>query len=291
MSGDACVIWKPSRTLSNSQRQNAIALSYRLYPYSSNFGSKQAIQHAGIPMGITKDTTGHFYQSGKDCYSKTTFPLKMQDSPSDLFMRVQNLKKVCLSRFKMPDSPKGDFVVAVYRQVDSEDFSENDSGRLRELAGFLPMLYQRLVASQLRLAIVKVNEILRPRCSNLKSAELPLANLCKELAVFFSSREISVFMCEGAPGVDEYRLYSSTLLRSEIPKHTYRADKNDGLTGYVLKTGKSVWFHDLHNFDPERPGHLERRLQIECRYPGVTWTDGRLLAGWQNKCLTWPRMN
>ena len=220
-------------------------------------------------MEISKDTTGRFYKSESPRSFENDFPSKDKESQSNIFMQGLSLKKLCLARFKMPDSSKGDFVVSVYRKADSTDFTEEDSLRLEKIAEFLPKLYQRLVASQLQLAIVKVNEILRPRCSDLKKAELPLESLCRELASFFRFQEISVFMREGSPDAETYCLIASTFPRLEIPKLTYRADINDGLTGYVLATKDYIWFHDLHNFE-----YPERRVQIEKRFKGIQWTDG-----------------
>ena len=269
MKGDACVIWKPSRALADQLPSQSADQMGHLYPYSSNFGIKEAIQHAGIPIGLSQDTTGRFYRSYDQRTFENDFLSKDVDSPCDTFMRSRNLKKVCLARFKMPDSSKGDFIVSAYRRDDSSDFLDEDSIRLEELANFLPKLYQRLVASQLKSAILKVNEILRSRCSDLEAAAKPLVDLCKELAAFFNFQEISVFMRTHTSAVDRYHLIASTLSRSEIPKTVYRADAGDGLTGYTLAKKKLIWFHDLHSFE-----HLQRQALIEKLYPGIKWTDG-----------------
>jgi signal transduction histidine kinase len=267
--GDACVIWKPSRTLAEQSPPNCDTTVGRLYPYSSNFGSKEAIQHAGIALEIEQDTTGRFYRSGDHRSFDNDFRTKDCYSPSDNFVKAHNLQKVCLARFKMPDASKGDFVVSVYRQSNSADFSEEDSVYLEELSKFLPELYQRLVASQLQSAIVNVNGILRPRCSDAQQAEKPLQDLCQKLAELFHFREISIFMQSRISVGEDYSLVASTFPLELIPKNKYRASTEDGITGYCLKTKKLIWFHDLHNFQ-----HPQRRIQIEKLFPGIQWSDG-----------------
>lgn len=269
MNGDACVIWKPSRALADQIPSQCTEQMGHLYPYNSNFGIKEAIQHAGIPIELSQDTTGRFYRSESQRTFENDFLSKDAASPSDSFMRSHNLRKVCLARFKMPDSAKGDFVISLYRKSGSPDFSEEDSIRLAELARFLPKLYERLVASQLKSAIVKVNEILRSRCSDLDEAATPLGHLCKELAAFFNFHEISVFMRTHTSAVDRYHLKASTLPHSQIPKKEYRADVEDGLTGYTLAKRQLIWFHDLHSF-----AHPQRRAYVEKLYPGIKWSDG-----------------
>lgn len=263
------MIWKPSRSLADQFPLQCTEQMGHLHPYNSNFEIKEAIQHAGIPIGLSEDTTGRFYRSNKQCDFENDFLSRDPKSPSDAFMRSRRINKVCLARFKMRDSLNGDFIVSVYRQKDDEDFKEDDSRRLEELAKFLPTLYQRLVASQLKSTIVKANEILRSRCSDLEMAAIPLNELCKELEDFFNFHEVSIFMRMHTTTIDKYHLIASTLPRSEMRKKVYRADAKDGLTGYILEKKDLIWFHDLHSF--ENP---QRREKIETLYPGITWSDG-----------------
>jgi len=286
MDSDACVLWKPSRSLTKSSDTKHTSNIGRLYPYSSNFEGRGALQHACISMDFVKDTTGRFYSENIPFTIENDFLAKDKGSASDKFMRNLDLGKLCAARFTMPDGAEGNFVVSVYRKLGSEDFSVDSARRLHLLAEFLPKLYQRLIASELKSAIIKVNEVLRPEYPEPEKAQLLLQKLCHELAFCFNFHEISIILQNSTSRKESYDLVASTLPLADFTKLSYRASEEDGLTGYILAKKRIIWFHDLHNF--EHPG---RRAQIEAMFPGIKWTDGAALSRLTKKIAGFPEFD
>ena len=268
MEGCVCVIWKPSHSMAENPDEDPEVHLGQLYPYSSNFQDPAAEEHAGMPADIRNDTTGRFYRSGEPASHDNNFLITDGNSLSNAFMQSQKICRVCSARFKMPEGEKGDFVVSVYRRDDDAPFDLAAQMRLQYLAECLNLAYQRLIASQLRGAIEKVNVILRPHCENLEAAKMPLADLCKTLSRLFRTLEVSIFLSDASLSSDKCRLFA-TSYNGENIKHEYSRNPTDGLTGYILSRKVTLSFHNLHNFDD-----LGRRRLIEKRYPGINWTDG-----------------
>jgi len=267
MSGERCVIWKPSRHLARCKGMSDEQFGH-LYPYSSDFPEQRGIQHAGIPLEIDKDTTDRFYRSRKSSDFIDNFVAKDVNSKGAEFIDKERLCRVCMARFEMPIEDGGQFAVSVYRRKDQDPFSQNEAETLKALASILPTLYQKLISVQFKDAVDKANVVLRAKCERLEDARQPLEQLCKLLAECFNIREVSVFLNDPFSGGQGFRCFGSTI-KDQLMKQSYTASKSDGLTGYVLATQERIWFHDLHNFDDPV---VTRR--IDDRHPGINMTDG-----------------
>lgn len=283
MQGEHCVVWKPSRHLAESKGTNDQNVG-RLYPYSSDFPKHDGIQHAGIPLEIDADTTGRFYRSSATSDFINDFAvLDIESLGAEFMVHKEGLLKVCLARFTMPEADGGQFAVSIYRRRDQADFTLSDAAKLQVLAGFLPILYQKLISAQLREAVGRVNVVLRPRCQSVKDARKPLTDLSKLLADFFNIVEVSVFLQDPFAGERGFDCFASTVME-QLDKTSYQDSEGDGLTGYVLATKKPIWFHDLHNF-------LDQDVLkvIHSRHGGIKCTDGAGFARLALKMFSLPK--
>lgn len=92
-----------------------------------------------------------------------------------------------------------------------------------------------------------------------------LKKICEIITQTFQTFETSIFLNNRFNLPEDYTCIATTWETSES-KLSYRASKNDGLTGYILETQSSVYISDLQQFN-----HYEGKEIIDRQYPGIIW--------------------
>jgi hypothetical protein len=151
-------------------------------------------------------------------------------------------------------------------------FNEVTRKNLAILAAILPDFFQSLrnnvtynlienVDAKIKLSdsllAYKGNEV------EVDQIRLLFEQICKEVSVVFNCFETSIFLKNPFDGTLDYHRMASTWQPNDSQK-VYKADKNDGLTGWILANKREVKITDLLLFD-------EQKHFIRSEYPDITW--------------------
>jgi len=266
-----CVIWIPSFSLAKKHPSNPKNL--RLYPLTSTFHADHGTTHSGVPADCWNDVTGRTYfarMSGsmeQFVYTSNDFATTDVSGLGSRFMSRMDLSKVCGASFRPKSDSDGPWVVSIYRSCNCPNYDAQDEERLREFAGLLPDLLQRILGKDLQVSVQRVLDDLQPTDGQPKSAEAALKNLVVTIAQSIFALECTVVLVDHV-GTDK-KTYSTLASTIDSQKGgIYIGQKFEGLTGYVMETGESLVFHDLRNFQ-----NPDIKKRIEEQYPGITWND------------------
>lgn len=184
------------------------------------------------------------------------------------------LRYMCAVPISFSDSGIPNAAVSVYR-TDKPPFSNTELALVERMSAPVPSLYRAIQNRMSRSLIYEINELLnKTELKELNQSQLRFENVRKGLqriavkvSESFQCIETSIFLGTRTSLGVEIELVASTWPEwSLYKKPVYKADKEEGITGWVLATNKAVKIHDLANFEKEKS-----RLRRE--YPGIIWKD------------------
>ncbi|MCD0461402.1 GAF domain-containing sensor histidine kinase [Roseiconus lacunae] len=268
-----CVVWKPSKRLTPGEPLEEPLEQWRLYPWTSTFATQQA-EHSGLALEFKNDTTGRIYKEyWEDDFKglpetrriQNDFPSEDAESISRQFMEQRGLKKIAVSFFHLRegDAP---YAVSFYRNARSHDFCVDDVRLADACAECIPILIERFSGKNLRRLLGQVHRLLDQDFDGADIGETP-KQLCDTLSEQLHCVETTIVLSSTFVGPEEFTIKATTLTPPP-DESVFRAEKKDGLTGYVLETKETLEFHDLRNFHDTTMG-----VRIRQRYKGITWND------------------
>jgi signal transduction histidine kinase len=163
--------------------------------------------------------------------------------------------------------------VSLYRNT-PVPFSPEEFAQVKQVALLIPDLYQAIRDKVSRGLIYQVNEILhdadrRAATRLLSKDEMKgvLKKVGNQVAKTFQCIETSIFMEDRFEAADEYHLVSTTWsLWSEKKKDSYRAQAEEGITGWVLANKRSISIFSLDDFKRDKE-------IIQRDFPDIVWKD------------------
>ena len=184
------------------------------------------------------------------------------------------LKHMCAVPISLQDKNPPSATIAVYRNKDIA-FTEADISFVTRAAGLIPTLYSAIQNRMSRALIYDINEILykieikdsnegQIRFQNVKKG---LQRIAAKISENFQCIETSVFLeTRGSLG-RQFELVATTWPAwSSYKKETYRAENQEGLTGWVLANNRPIKIFDLANFE-------EEKSTLQKDHPGLIWKD------------------
>lgn len=272
-----CVIWKPSKRLKWGKPLIEPVEQWRLYPWTSTFASQQAV-HSGLPLEFKNDSTGRTYLQywsndfkpiAKSCRVHNDFLSEDGNSISETFIKERGLTKLAVAFFFLrPESAP--YAVTLYRNDDQSDFREEELADLDQCATCIPYLIDRFANDTLRSLLIDVQQSLVPPKNVLESKLDPqlLTPLCRCISTALHCEEATIILAKAPASPETYGVAGTSLASEGVMTQEYTASKSQGLTGYVLKTGEVLHFHDLANFEDPVLGE-----KIKYDYDGIKWKD------------------
>jgi len=181
---------------------------------------------------------------------------------ADPFLPDLGVRSFCAVPIRFLDGKLG--AVNVYR-TRIQSFNDSEVDDLRSLIELLPQLYQTISDKVSYELVKRVNQILQD--TQATSFTPTARDICRIIAKSFNTVETSLFL-NNLNEPEVYNMVATTWpSREELPKTSYLASKNEGLTGWVLEEQSPVAIFDLKNFEDDHQ-------QIKKRYPGIIWGDG-----------------
>jgi signal transduction histidine kinase len=185
------------------------------------------------------------------------------------FQEATGIKTMCAVPITFMDGEKG--TVNLYRNV-PRPFSPDEIRVVEQLASLVPALYERLRDKVSLSLISSVDDIINDAEQRSRKVLLPLeeiktvcGSVCARIAATFHNIEASLFLHVDIETKDSYELMATTW-QGRFKKKIYRANDQEGITGWVLWHGTAIKIFDLVNFDSDKN-------EIRKRYPDVTWRD------------------
>jgi signal transduction histidine kinase len=186
---------------------------------------------------------------------------------------TMRLRTMCSAPVQFSDSKMAKGTVSLYRNT-PVPFSDEEFGRVQEMAVLIPALYQAIRDRSSQELIHQINEILHN--ADLRAGSKLLSKdhinrvwnvVCAEVAKTFQCIETSLFMEDRSEAVGEYRLAGTTWnLWSGVKKDNYRPYPEEGVTGWVLAKNTAVRIFSLADFDRDKE-------IIQTEYEGLIWND------------------
>ena len=174
---------------------------------------------------------------------------------------VSGSRHFCLAPMTMQDGSSA--VLEVYR-VEDKPFTDDEVSLLDQMAAVFPALYASLTDRVGFALLDRVSEILREADlhDTHVAAHQPILDCIDEV---FASMEASLFLEDRDEEPEVYRLKAQKRVWQPWSLKTeYR--KGEGLTGYVLKSGKTVRIVDLKHYVGDQEW-------LQADYPGLHWNS------------------
>ena len=184
------------------------------------------------------------------------------------------LRYMCAVPIFLSSNDVPNAAVSVYR-TDPHAFTDADCALVERMSALIPPLYRAIQHRVSRSLIYEVNEVLnKTELSELKEGQLDFEKVKKGLQKIvtrvsetFQCVEASIFLGTRASLGLEFQLVATTLREwSLYKKEIYKADKEEGITGWVLTTNKAIKIVDLANFEQDK-------ASLRKDYPGIIWRD------------------
>lgn len=184
------------------------------------------------------------------------------------------LKHMCAVPLSLKKNKSLNATIAVYRNNDVP-FNQNDMALVRRMAALIPDLYRAIQDRMSRSLIYDVNEIFyKMELEDSAEGKLKfervrrgLEKIATKVSATFRCIETSIFLETRSSLGTEFELAATTWPQwSLYKKEKYRAENEEGITGWVLANNKAVDIFDLTNFQ-------EESASLQKRYPNIIWKD------------------
>jgi signal transduction histidine kinase len=180
------------------------------------------------------------------------------------FLKHTHINSFCSAPLTFLDGRKG--ALNLYRAT---PFTDAEVERVVQMAWLVPELYGNIRDKISFRQIRKINGIMQqvdmtssPTHDHVRAA---LNAIVESVADTFQSIETSLYLrgTQDNPAVFDL---TATSLKKPPQKKQYRASSEEGLTGWILSTGKKVRLFDFNHFERDRE-------LIQQQYAGIVWKD------------------
>lgn len=144
--------------------------------------------------------------------------------------------------------------LTLYRSGDEPNFNDDQAATLRDYSNIIPDLYTSLrekVSFKLEAAVFVLLGALEKQDCQLNDVEKCYDQVCERIAKTFPAIEVSIFLEDYLDEPGEFKLRGSQA-RKYIEKTTYRADKDDGFTGWILVHTRSIRIFRQQDFERDK---------------------------------------
>lgn len=210
-------------------------------------------------------------------------PLRIDDAKNDPrvdrrdpFFNEVGIHCFCSVPITFLDGEKG--ALNAYRTLPLP-FRDEEITTLDRIVRLLPDLYQTIIDKVSFQLVRTVNGILqKAEVESLRSDvatehfEKIADKICHEIADSLQALEVSIFLEDSLKYPGSYNLMATTWPANEpFTKKRYRADPEEGLTGWVLRHHQEIRIFNFSNFKAEQK-------QLHELYPGLQWKDSLHVA-------------
>lgn len=164
--------------------------------------------------------------------------------------------------------------LTLYRSADGPYFNDDQAAILSDFSNIIPDLYTSLrekVSFQLEADVFGLLGALEKQDCQLDDVEKCYDQVCERIAKTFPALEVSIFLEDYLNHPGEFKLTGSQA-RSLISRTTYRADQDDGFTGWILVHARPI---QIIQQQIQRDEHY-----IQAEYPHLQFRDSMRL--WNN---------